>query len=298
MKARFKKIYGRFIAALIRLLQKHLWTKSDLRVHRFGERFGRLLHMIDRKRRARADSNLRLVMPDLSEADRKKIILGCFEHFGRTAADFLVLPRRDLADLESSTEVVGYDIFANALNSGNGAILMTGHFGNWERSGAIVGHRGVKLGVIIRDANEQSFNQEVNKIRESSGAVVIPRGQGTIKIMRILKSGGAIAILADQNTAEAIVPFFGKPAGTALGAGHLHEKTGAPCIPSVCYYVGSGKYRLEVGEPLVPVSGMSVPEGLMLAFHRYLECEIKKRPEQWLWLHDRWRYARQEGLLE
>lgn len=297
MKAGFRRVYGRLVAALIRFLQKLLWSKSDAQVHRFGERFGRFLHRIDRKRRMRADSNLQLAMPSLTEAERKRIVLGCFEHFGRTAADFLVLPRRNLADLESSTEITGYEVLEEALGAGKGAILMTGHFGSWERSGAIVGHRGINLGVVIRDANEQSFNREVNKIRESSGAVVIPRGQGTIKIMRILKKGGAVAILADQNTAEAVIDFFGKPAGTALGAGLLHEKTGAPCVPAVCYYVGNGKYRLEVSEPLVPVPGMSVPEGLMLAFNRYLEAEIVKRPEQWLWIHDRWRYARQEGLL-
>lgn len=297
MKARFKAFYGRTIALLIRLFQKRLMRKSDVEVHRFGERLGRFLWRLDRKRQERADRNLQLALPELDEGERSEIVQRCFEHFGRVAADFLVMPRRDLDDLLSSTEIVGYEKFEKALAQGKGLILMTGHFGNWERGAAIIALKGVKLGLVIRDANEQSFNQEVNKIRESSGSVVIPRGQGTIRILRILKSGGAVAIIADQNSSEAVLDFFGKPAGTALGPGELHERLGCPCVPSTCVYLGDAKYRVEFGEPLVPVEGMKPAEGLMLAYHKFLEDQIRKHPEQWLWIHDRWRYSREKGLL-
>ena len=106
-----------------------------------------------------------------------------------------------------------------------------------------------------------------------------------------------IAILADQNAEDAYLPFFGRLAGTNLGVGVLAARTGAPVLPSCSYYLGDGKVHAVVGAPIEPLDDIAGRgSGTMLAFHRHLESCILREPAQWLWFHDRWRYAREAGL--
>lgn len=279
-------------------LQRSLGNKSDARVRRFGERIGLLFWRVAKKRRQRAVDNLGLAFPEMSLEEREALAKRVFLHFGRTSADFFASRGRTLAQLESQTEVVGYENLEAALALGKGVLMVTGHFGNWERSSAWLSLKGHKVSVVIRDADQQGVNQVVNELRTGPGTHVIPRGNSARTILKCLARNELIGILPDQNAEDIFLPFFGKPAGTNLGVGVIQERTGSPVIPVTCVDLGDGKYRLTFYPQLLPEPGYETKgEGLLRAINHWLEGVIREHPEQWLWFHDRWRNAREEGLL-
>jgi Kdo2-lipid IVA lauroyltransferase/acyltransferase len=279
-------------------VQKWLRGKPVEKQERIGARIGRLIHDWARKRRERALANLELAMPELSQERRAEVASQAFEHFGIVSADFLTSDWRTLEDLERSTEVVGYENVESALAKGKGALLLSGHFGNWERASAYLSLRGVPLSVVVRDANTRGVNQLVNDLRRGTGAEVISRGAATRGILETLRRNGLVALLPDQNAEDAFLPFFGKPAGTNLGAGVIQARTGTALVPTTCVRVSPGRYRITVYPELEPKADDGIKgSGALLAFNEWLEERIREHPEQWLWFHDRWRNARQEGLL-
>jgi len=284
-------------AALLRL-QRSLSKKPDSKIERIGERLGRLLFRTAKRRRARAISNLELAFPELSLEERTDLARRVFVHFGRASADFLASKGRTLHSMESSTEIVGREILDKALEEGKGVLLIAGHFGNFERIPAWVSLAGYPMSVVIRNADQEGVNQVVNELRTGPGTRVIPRGNSAKPILERLRKNEVVGIISDQNAEDMFLPFFGHLAGTNLGAGVIQERTGSPAVPSYCVYLGPGRYRLVFCEPLVPVPDCEVKgEGLLRAMNTWLEGVIREHPEQWLWFHDRWRNAREEGLL-
>jgi KDO2-lipid IV(A) lauroyltransferase len=293
-----KRLVGRAGEAALRSLQSWLAGKTPEQAERIGERLGTLFGKLAKKRFSRAVDNLSLVFPDLAPEARVELAKEVFRHFGRATTDFLIGKGRTLQELEQSTTVVGRHHLEEALARGQGALLVTGHLGNWERASAWVALAGYPISVVTRDADDEGVNRFVNDIRRSSGVNIIPRGKATRQIIERLRKGESIGILPDQNAGDAFLPFFGKPAGTNLGVGVIQERTGAPIVPTWCYRSGPCHYRLEFEPALdVPQPTERKGEAAMLQIHGALERAISAHPEQWLWFHDRWRYARFEGLI-
>lgn len=298
MKLSRRDIEGRLGAFAFSSAQRWLLRKHPERAERIGERCGRALYRASKKHRHRALENLAMALPELGAAQREALARQVFEHFGRVAADFLVGERRTRAELEATMEVDGIEHIDEALAEGKGAILVTGHFGNWERMAAYLSFTGRTITVIQRDVRNPSLNQMVRKLREASGTKVVGRGDAVRPILERLRANELIGILPDQNSDEIFIPFFGKPAGTVLGPGVIAERTGAPVIPTYCYWVGPGRYRMMVEPRLSSEQEGSVKgEGMMRAVNASLESAIRRHPEQWLWFHDRWKSARRAGLL-
>jgi KDO2-lipid IV(A) lauroyltransferase len=128
---------------------------------------------------------------------------------------------------------------------------------------------------------------------------MLSRGNAMRAILEALKKNRSVALLADQNSQEATIRFFGKPCGTVLGPAVLHLRTGAPIVLSFSPRIGPGRYRMITDEPL-DFTGQDPkpsPEEIMQRIHDRYEEVIRQYPEQWLWFHDRWKSARQRGLL-
>ncbi len=279
-------------------LQRWLSSKSPDEVEAAGARFGRLLYRVGRKRRDVALRNLALALPERGPVEHERIARACFEHFGLVSADFLASARLEAQEVLSSIQVEGAHHVHEAMAAGRGALIVTGHFGNWERAAKYVSFSGYPINMVIRDANQEGVNRLVNQLREHSGAKVIPRGNAARPILERLRKNETVAILVDQNAEDAFLPFFGHLAGTNLGAGVLHERTGSPVLPCYCVRVGPQRYRVFIDDPIVPDPGYPVKgEGTLRAVNRFLEKAIREYPEQWLWFHDRWRNAREAGLL-
>lgn len=280
-----------------RLAERLFLGKDPLRAERAGAKLGNLAYRLSRKHRQRALSNLALALPEIPEAERVELARRCFRHFGRLTADFLKSAVRTDEEVLASCRFEGFDHLDDALAEGKGAILVTGHLGNWERASHCVVARGYKLTVVARDANDGDLDRHVARIRRAHGVEVLSRGAAARGILSRLKKNEVIGILADQNSGDVFVPFFGKPCGTVTGPSSIHLKTGAPILPFVSAWEEPGRYSAQIGAPLVPESGFEPVEGMTRAINRALEAAIRQTPEQWLWFHDRWKSARKAGLL-
>ncbi|MBL8086588.1 MAG: lysophospholipid acyltransferase family protein [Chthonomonas sp.] len=262
-----------------------------------GRRIGRIIWKLSSKHRTRAVANLTLAYPEMPAAERLALAERVLEHFGIVTADFLAASKRTEEQFYATTDVEGWEHFEEAYAMGKGIVLITGHFGNWERMSEYVTRRGFVLSVVARDASDVRMNQMVNNLRSHTGTRVIPRGNAARPMIEALRRNELVGILPDQNSDEIFLPFFGHPAGTVLGPGVIAERTGAPVVPMFCVRTGPGRYKIIVRPIVVPPPPTDTKgESTMLAIHQELEATIRKYPEQWLWFHDRWKSARQRGL--
>lgn len=267
-------------------------------VHARGARLGKIAGLVMRGRSDVAQRNLALAFPHMEHAERRVLVGRVWEHFGGVMADFLASDGRGLPELESSTRVMGREHVDAALEKGKGALMVSGHLGNWERIAAWLSLAGYPISIIIRDANQQDVNQLVNRVRAATGAKIIARGRATRAILERLHANEVVAMLCDQNADDAYLPFFGHAAGVATGAGVLAERTGCAVFSGACVHQGQGRYVLSFSDQIVPLGKNEFRgEAWMRGVHTWLEGEISAHPEQWLWIHDRWRSARRAGLL-
>lgn len=272
--------------------------KSALQAETSGAKLGRLVFKLSKKHRERARENLLRAFPEKSEAERSTIALGVLEHFGRVMADFLRSKKRTPQEVLDSTEVVGREHLTDALAQGKGIILISGHFGNWERMSHWISANGYPVSVVARDANDPEMNDLIMELRHANGAQVIARGDAVRPILERLKKNELVGILPDQNSAEIFVPFFGYTCGTVKGPGTLARRTGSPVVPVYCIRIGPNRYRMVICAPLVPEAGFEPIEGMTRAINRSLEDHIREFPDQYLWIHNRWKSAKQQGLIQ
>lgn len=298
MKWSRKELEGRAGAFAARRIQRWLSRKSTLQAERFGERLGRVVFFFFRSRRKRTLSNLEMAFPEKSPQERHAIAKGVFMHFGRIACDFARTDARSKEEVLENMELEGCDDVYKMLPRDEGVIVLTGHFGNWERIANYLALRGYPFSVVVRDADDGGLNQMVIDMRRAAGLEIISRGNAARQILTGLKKKLPIAILPDQNSDEAFLPFFGKPCGTVLGPGVLAQRAKASIYIVFCYRTGPGKYRLRVSDH---IRGDNIseytPEEIMTWFNATLEATVRDFPDQYLWMHDRWKMARRKGLV-
>ena len=275
-----------------------MFLKQDVTVaERRGEKLGDFAFRVLKSRRERAISNLALAFPDWTDEQRYQTARKMFRHFGLVLADFMRTPLRTKEELLENTEVEGFEHYESAAARGKGIIACTAHLGNWERFGHWLVASGNSISVVARDANQGGVQKQVSKIRELTGVTVLSRGDSARPILVKLKRKEIVGILCDQNSDESFVPFFGKPCGTVLGPAVLHQRTGAVLLPSYCVRIGPGRYKVICREPVDIENELKDPAELMSRLNSVLESVIREYPEQWLWMHDRWKNARKRNLL-
>lgn len=292
-RRRFSRLGG---WAFVRL-QRWLERKDVAGAERAGERLGKLAFRLSRKHRERALENLARAFPEATPEQRAKWAEGVLVHFGRTMCDFMRSAKRSPDEVIESIEASGLEHLDSALAAGHGAILITAHFGNWERMSNYLALKGYKLSAVARDANDPEMNALVESLRQAGGIEVISRGNAARQVLSRLKKNEVVGILPDQNSDEIFVPFFGVPCGTVQGPAVLSTRSGAPILPTYCARVGVGKYRLWMEPPLVAEEGFEPVEGLTRAVNQSLENAIRQYPEQYLWIHNRWKSAKARGLV-
>src|SRR5437016_2966935 len=147
MRSKRKELEGKLGAFAMTRAQRYLIRRSPDRAEQVGERLGRTIFRLSKKHRMRAVSNLKMAFPEMPQEDCESLAQRVLEHFGRVTADFLVSGRRTQEQLDQSMEVEGIENLNAALSQGKGVILITGHFGNWERLSAWLSSHGFKVSV-------------------------------------------------------------------------------------------------------------------------------------------------------
>jgi KDO2-lipid IV(A) lauroyltransferase len=247
-------------------------------------------HVVRRERRI-ALRNLDQAFPDWTPRQRKATTRAMFHHLGRIVFEMLWLPRLDAAMRDRTTEVVGLERFRALMQRGRGAIAITAHHGNWEWAAHCVASFGVDLTALQRERNEADINRFITALRARHGIRTIDRGSTAAarEMIQSLRRGGLLAFLIDQNirAESAKVPFFGRPALTPLGPAKLAIRTETPIV---CIFTErrGAKYLLTFHEP-IEVTRDDDPIALTARITAAIEAQIRRAPEQWVWLHDRWR---------
>lgn len=253
-----------------------------------GRRIGPLLsqHKV-------ALANLRLAFPEWSEARVRATALDAWESAGRTAGELPHLPNLKPYGPQSRVEVAGAERLDAVRLSGAGAVLVSGHFANWEVMASAICNRPLDCLVTYRAINNPHIDRRLNRARRAYGIEVLtPKGLGTRALMTALGEGRAVALMNDQKFREGIaVPFFGRPAMTAPGPARLAIRHGVPILPVSTVRTGPARFRVDIHAPVWPPDEGSLPERVeatVTAITAFIEAQARAHPGQWFWMHKRW----------
>ncbi len=248
-------------------------------------------------------TNLGVALPDLSQAQARAIVVNTFSNIGRVAYELGRLPRlkgkrlEDITDLVCVSDEVLVRIRA-LLARGKGLLYLTGHLGVWELLPNLhaLAFPNNPLSIVVRPLDNPPLDRLVNSYRQCLGNRLIPKKNSIREILAALARGETVGILLDQNVCRAegvFVDFFGKPACTNFGLAALALRTGTPVLPIGLFYDDKSRvYRVHI-EPEVPIARTKDKaqdlRANTAAFTQALETMIRKHPDQWLWVHRRWK---------
>jgi len=265
----------------------------------FGRGIGELAWVLLRGRQAVALENLaRAFGSERGGLARRSIGRGSFGHLGMNFVEACVFFFRPPSALLSRVEIRGQAHLEAAAAHGRGILLLTAHYGNWELLAASHALTPFALSVVMRPLDHPLLDRVVARFRERSGVELITKRRGLRDVLEALRRGRMVGILLDQNASRGqgvFAPFFGVPASTSKSLAVISLRTGAPVIPVFIRRQPDGRHRVEI-EPAVPPP----PDGDVVAytasFNRAIEAAIRQAPEQWFWLHRRWKTRPKEAV--
>lgn len=237
--------------------------------------------------------NIRMCFPDWSDEEVRAVVMDTWEGLGRTAGELPHLPRIDPYAENSRVEVVNGERIDALRESGRGAILISGHFANWEVMASVICNRPLDCFVTYRALNNPHIDRKLNKVRHDYGiGVLTPKGIGTREIMKALSANTAVALMNDQKFNEGIpVPMFGHDAMTAPGPTRLAMKYGVPIVPFSTVRIGPGRFRVTVHDPIEIADTGDQEADIRTTVTRitqFMENRVRENPSQWFWMHRRW----------
>jgi KDO2-lipid IV(A) lauroyltransferase len=227
----------------------------------------------------------------MTGAERRRLARGCFRHLGTVLGECLHLYHRDCAFVGSVVEILGFEEIEAVRREGRPLVLFTGHCGNWELLGAAVNCRGVGMVVVARSLDEPEQQEMLAGLRARFGTPTIERGgEGAVRqLLGTLRKGGALGMLIDQDSGKmdgVWVPFFGRPAFTPVGAAKIALKQKAAVVPVFIERLADGRHRVRFQPPLDLPDDPEKATAIMTA---KIEEQVRRLPEQWVWMHRRWR---------
>jgi len=293
-KAR-SNVRNRVEAGLVRLARRLAGVLPPETADAAGRRLGLVFRALDRRRRNLVEENLSLAWPEKNAAEIEDLSVAVFEHFGGLAVELLHALDEPDASLLSRIEIHGAEHVRAAVDSGRGFFFLTPHLGCWEYAALVAAAGGFPMTVISRPLDNPLLEREVRHFRERTGNTVVHKAEAAREVLKVLRAGGAVGILADQRARQpdaVVVPFFGRPAATTSALARFLDRTEALVVPASCIRVAPARWRHRYRAPL-DVRGLPAaerrPEPLTAHLNLITESLIREHPEQWLWLHNRWK---------
>jgi len=240
----------------------------------------------------RARQNIRRAMPELDDAAVERIVVGMWDNLGRVIAEYPHLDKFRVYEPGGRIDIINPEYVRDQGRDGKGTLFISAHYGNWEIVTMSATHAGLDIVEIYRPANNPLVDRLITHARSVIGSELVPKGIAARRVVAALRSGRHIAMLVDQKTIDGVaVPFFGRPAQTAPALARMALHFKCPVVP-VRIIRTNGAHFLIIAEPPIPYQQTGDAEAdtvaLLTQVNQVYERWIRDRPEQWLWLHNRW----------
>jgi len=245
--------------------------------------------------------NLELAYPAMPPAERDRILRSLYRNLGHQLAEFCQMSRYTPENTQSLARYEGLENYLSARGKGAGVLIVTAHLGAWELSSFWHSLMGYPMTMVIRRLDNPRVDRLVNGIRCLHGNRVVHKDDFARGLLAAMHRGETVGILMDTNMTPpqgVFVPFFGVPACTASGLARVALRTGAAVLPGfMVWEPAEGKYVLRFGEE-IPLTKSGDDERDVVEntarFTAAIEAAIRRHPDQWLWVHRRWK-TRPEG---
>lgn len=282
---------ARTLIALIILLP-YTWVSS------LGRFFGEWVFRLAGRERLKTLQGLQTAYPDISPRKAGKLALAVWKNLGRNVfelAHWMGWDREKILSLVVREE--GWENIEKAKEKGKGLFVVTAHLGNWELLGGYLGwkYKG-KASAVAKPLYDPRFDELINRFRveKMGAAAMIKRGLALRGILEALKENQLVLALCDQDTGKdgVFIPFFGKAAWTQSGVPRIALKTGAAVVPAFLVRGADGRFELHVEKEIkVPRTGDKERDAVVLTRHitEVIEKFVRAYPDQWVWMHERWK---------
>ena len=279
-----------FLVPTIYLLRRFFGLLPWTVCQRLGVALGWLVRTLVPRDRKRALEHLKIAFPAFSDAERETLAKACFRHLGMALAELLHIWGRPPAAASRYVEVVGFEEIERIRATGKPIVVLTGHVGNWELISCANHSHGLGLAAMTRGLDDEGLQRVSLDLRSHLGSEAIARGSraSSRQMLKTLRRGGALALLIDQDidTDGVWVPFFGKLAHTPTAGADLALRLGAEVVPTFAERLADGRHRVTFHKALDLPEDATAATALMT---EAIETQIRRRPEQWVWMHRRWR---------
>ena len=286
--ARLQVLLIRMVLFLFRILPES--TAMGL-----GKYIGLFWFHVIRYRRALVMANLRLAFSnEKTEEEITHIARKNFIHYGLYVAEFLRLPNLSEEAIEQKIRILDLSAIETALAKGKGLLIICGHYGNFDLMAIAQSMAGLDGYIITKKIRNKTVNAFWQGIREAKGVKFLPKKNAMFTILRLLKKNNIVVMIFDQHMGKSKgvrVNFFNRPASTMKAVAMIALKTGTPVVPIFNWREGNLHY-LTSGPEISLVQGRSKEETILRSTQRFndvLEAFIRKHPEQWTWIHRRWK---------
>lgn len=260
-----------------------------------GRRLGDLAHVALRRRRRIALDNLATAFPALTAGERRRLCRRSWQHLGTMAVELCAALTLPLDRILQGIAMDGLHHLEAVMGTHGRALVLTAHLGNWELLAAAHRLSPYSLAIVVRPLDARWLNALADRLRRRSGVALIEKRGALRPVLESLRRGGMVAILLDQNAARhegVFAPFFGRPASTSRSLAVLAVRTGTPVIPIFIRREAAGRHRVILRPPLAPPSTGESERAIAEMTTRCneaIEAAVRETPEQWLWVHERWR---------
>ncbi len=268
-----------------------------------ARRAGTLAFAVNRKRRVIAYANLKAAFAgEKSPHELRLLTKKVYQNLIQTVVEILNLTKLDKEYKAKYVNIVNVERLHNGAKSKRGVILLTAHFGDWELSSLVSALIGYPLLVLAREQKMGRVNELLNRLRESKGCKVIRKGFSMKNIVRALKERNVVGILSDQDAGKngVFVEFFGRPASCHVGPMEMAKRTDSIIIPNFIIRRRGPYHDIVIEEPVDFRMSPGGEDDVIKALQKFtalLESYIRRYPEQWLWLHKRWKSTPARTIL-
>jgi KDO2-lipid IV(A) lauroyltransferase len=266
-----------------------------------GRLAGRAALPLARRDRGRALAHIALAFPEHDEAWRRTLARRCAGHLGTVLGEVAWLWSAPPDAVLAKTDFVGLEHLTGGLRPDRGAILVTAHCGNWEWLGLGLGAYGIAMTAAAREVYDPRLDEVARRLRGRFGGEPALRGKGAgSKLVQAIRNGRVDGLLIDQDidVPGVYVDFFGRPAWTPTGAALLALRTRCPVVAGFATRLANGRMRLSFSEPIQTAPGADLDTDvarLTAIFTAHIERQVRSHPEQWVWMHRRWKHQPGEG---